>query len=122
VVPPVRGFVLDSTMDNLYPVYVDDTTFGRFNTGLDRLFPDGADGDIGRYSMSRWASEHGIPGKSQVTWSSADPLVPVTTLQGIVGLANGGTLIANDTGENGHVFLNGDQTAAREAVSRLLGQ
>jgi hypothetical protein len=72
--------------------------------------------------MSRWASEHGIPGKSQVTWSSADPLVPVTTLQGIVGLANGGTLIANDTGENGHVFLNGDQTAAREAVSRLLGQ
>lgn len=119
--PPIRGTILDSTMDNLYPVWIDDTTFGQFNAGLDLIYPDQADSDIGKYSMQRWVTERGVPGSIQVVWSSADPQVPVTTLQGIVGLADGTTILQTDTGQTGHIFLNADLAAAADAVDRMLG-
>lgn len=121
VVPPLTGVALDSTMDNLYPVWADDATFGRFNAGLDRIYPDDYANDIGQYSLARWLGDHTMTTPVTVVWSSNDPEVPADTLAGLVAQADGDLVVARDTGENGHVFSNANPELAQLVVSRVLG-
>lgn len=120
--PPIRAVVVDSPMDNLNPVVADAATFGRFVTGLERLYGDLDTADIGQYSLNRWVSRNGVPGSLRLVWSSADPEVPVSTLEGLVSQATGGAFVATDTQEAAHILVNSDVTLGRDAAERLVGQ
>lgn len=142
---PVKGIVLDSTMDSLYSVVVDDA-FDAYNDGLARVFPDADDDDldgkvygdrygdagyrddvtpdVGQYSLARVYSG-GTPVRLGFYYSSADPQVPTSTINGLLNLKElqpGGELSVVDAGVQQHVSLNRDETLAREAVEFLLGE
>ncbi|MES2639184.1 MAG: hypothetical protein V4850_06860 [Myxococcota bacterium] len=125
--PPVAGIVMDSTMDKLYPLVVDEAAFGAINTGLRRIFPEETDGvgsdDIGQYSLQRWISERVLTSSLQVTWSSSDPQVPDGTLTDLLALqpTYPTLMTVTDVGTSEHVFLNNDLQAARRAVTTMLG-
>ncbi len=126
--PPVKGVIMDSTMDKLYHLTIDDTKFGAINKGLKRIFPEELDGvppeDIGQYSLDRWIDERAWTTPLQIVWSSSDPQVPNETLSDLLQhQATYPSLITvTDVGTSGHVFLNNDQQAARRAVDRMLGR
>jgi hypothetical protein len=125
--PPVKGILLDSTMDKLFHLTVA-AEFSQISTGLERIFPEEFDGiapdDIGQYSLDRWIGERGLTQSLQVVYSSADTQVPNQTLADL--LARQTTypdlMTVTDVGTSGHVFLNNDIGAARRAVTELLGE
>jgi hypothetical protein len=125
--PPVKGVIMDSTMDKLYHLTIDDARFGDINEGLRRIFPEELDGvapdDIGQYSLHRWISERGLTTPLQIVWSSADTQIPNETLSDLIALQPSypTLMTVTDVGTQGHVFLNNDQTEARRAVARMLG-
>jgi hypothetical protein len=124
--PPIKGMILDSTMDKLYSVFANTTAYGAFDTGLERIFPDFAtstEGDIGRYSLDRWIGDFGLTQSLQVVWSSEDPQVPDETLFDLINRQSAypTLMTVEDKGTAEHVFLNNDAQAARRAVDRLLG-
>lgn len=143
---PVRGILLDSTMDNLYPLVTNDTTFKSYNDGLARIYPDSIDddgdgviegdtasgyrddirADIGVYSLNRYFAEKPLTIPLAFYYSSADPYLPSATISGILANPFEGEadtfFMPVDTGEMAHVFTNSDMTLAREAVSAMLGE
>lgn len=126
--PPIKGIIMDSTMDKLYQLTTDDARFGALHTGLKRIFPEEFDGvapdDIGQYSLDRWIGERGLTSSLQITWSSADPQVPDETLQDLIARqpAWPELMTVTDVGTTGHVFLNNDMSAARRAVDTMFGE
>lgn len=130
--PPVKGIIMDSTMDKLYYLHAQKATFPEYDIGLTRIFPDDTDGlgtdDLGQYSMQRWIAERNTTWNTplEVVWSSADPQVPDETLTDLLALPTTYPNLADyitvtDVGTTGHVFLNNDEQAARRAVDRMLG-
>jgi hypothetical protein len=143
--PTIKGMILDSPVDNFYPVAVDDANWGDWNDGLARIFWDDVDddgdgtvsgdlidgsgyrdditSDIGKYSLDRWIRNNAFTINTQVFYSSADPQVPVDTINNLLALdPTYENLTTTDYGEVAHVFLNGDDFARpRAAVSNLLG-
>jgi hypothetical protein len=128
--PPIKGILLDSTMDKLYPLHANPDQFPGYDEGLQRIFPEDTDGiapdDIGQYSLDRWLSQYPdylkIP--LQIVWSSADPQVPDDTLSDLLARQSlyPTYMTVTDVGTADHVFLNNDIDAARRAVTTLLGR
>jgi hypothetical protein len=143
-VTPIKGIVLDSTMDNLLTMVLDED-FDPYSDGLARIFADGNDDDvdgkvygdrfgddnyrddvvkdIGQFSLARVYSG-GPPVPLAFYYSSIDPLVPASTIAGLLALedkvAPGGRMSVTDSGEAEHGTLNKNDTLAREAVDFLL--
>lgn len=122
--PPIKGVIVDSTIDNLYPLAAQPNAYPEIYAGLSRIYYNALANDIGAYSLFRWYPEHGLTYPVQVAWSSSDPQVPDESLSNLIALENTypGFLTAKDYGEPRHVFLNSDITAARTAVRTMLGQ
>jgi hypothetical protein len=121
--PPVKGIIMDSPMDNLYAI-TGGTGFDDLKTGLQRIFPDTYAGDIGAYSMQRWITNYGLSPRLDLVWSSADPQVPDETLSQLVSLegSHDAQMEVRDTTENGHIFINSEPIVARDAVGFMLGR
>lgn len=122
--PVVRGVILDSTMDNLFPIVADPAAYAGVPEGLERLYP--GETDIGRFSLARWIPEQdatgGLDFPVDVWWSSQDPRVPNETVAGLVAIDPTYELLTTtDTQAAVHVNLNNDLMAARNAVNELLG-
>lgn len=126
--PPIKSVVMDSTMDKLFHLTVDEVKFGDIKKGLDRLFPEETDGvapdDIGKYSLHRWIIERSWNTPLQLVWSSADPQVPNETISDLIELQASypSLLTVTDVGTAGHVFLNNDLTSARRTVAKMFSE
>lgn len=122
--PPIRGVVIDSTMDSLAPITTDASTFSGLYTGLERIFATDIGDDIGKYSLGRWYAERGATYPVHMAWSSGDPEVPDATNDGFFATeAVYPTFMTDmDYGTSRHVFLNSDIADAQAAVRLLLGQ
>ncbi len=145
----IKGMVVDSTMDNLSRLAEDDATFAEINDGLARIYPDHTDddGDLlvdgdqdstnanfrddiqpGIYAYSLW----NLLKNTELTfplgmwYSSADPLVPMVTVEQVLALqasAEADVLFtATDYGSDEHTILNRDLDEADRAVDLLLGK
>ncbi len=124
LLPPVRGVIIDSTMDNLYPIASNPSAFSGYYTGLQRIFPTDVNGDIGRYSLGRWYSELGDPYPVHMAWSSVDPEVPNSTSDGYLTTeqAYPGVMTDKDYGTSKHIFINSNIADATDAVKVMLGR
>lgn len=122
--PPIRGAIVDSACDNYYPIASQPALYPGEVEGLSRIFPSDYQGDIGYWSFNRYLQDTGVPGTLQVYWSSNDPDLPSQCLDSLNTLhaANtfGGRFTLVDTGRVEHVYLNGQDIPAREAVNRML--
>lgn len=125
LVPPLRGMIVDSLLDNLSPVVRDYAGFPGLNDGIARIYPDDYTGNIGWWSLASYLDRTGLEGTLQVYWSSNNPQVPEGTLASLEGLyaANpfGDSFYMLDSGLQQHGYLNGDVAAAKLAVDRMLG-
>lgn len=141
-VTPILGMIIDSTMDNLQPIVTNNAQFKDINDGLARIFPDANDDDndgivqgdlsgnqrddivanmIQNSLWSKYFRSVGVP--LGVWYSSADPLVPTTTLDGILsleGTAGHESLKSFDVGTQTHVQTNADIDTAHTAVEFIL--
>ncbi len=144
---PVKGMVVDSTMDVLTRLVRDDATFGAINDGLARIYPDHTDDDLdgiiegdlvsdgtntrddvesnlNYYSLWHATSRGGLDFPLGFWYSSADPLLPIESVQDLMALeaTHGDFLTMTDYGTSAHTILNSDEAAAEAAVSLLLGR
>lgn len=124
--PTIDGILIDSTMDNLYPINYAPTGYEEQKAAYARIFPEESTGDIGMYSLDRWLREHALTNPLSVIWSSADPRVPDESISGLISLesmtpAVDALMEVTDMAEARHVFINNDIQLAREQVDVLLG-
>ncbi|MSQ02554.1 MAG: hypothetical protein EXR71_11820 [Myxococcales bacterium] len=144
---PIKGMVLDSTMDLLSRLVQDDTTFSDINDGLARIYPDHVDDDadgqiegdlvvlgagwrddidnkLNFYSLWHAISNSGLTYPLGIWYSSADPLVPTASLDDLLALqpAHATFMTVTDYGTADHTIINRDEDAADAAVSLLLGR
>jgi hypothetical protein len=144
---PIKGMVVDSTMDVLTRLVRDDATFGDINDGLARIYPDHTDddgdgiieGDIvsdgsnarddivkNLYAYSLWhaTSQGGLNFPLGFWYSSADPLLPIESVQDLLALQpeHADFLTMTDYGTSAHTILNSDEAAADSAVRLLFGR
>ncbi len=119
--PALRSILLDSTPDDLAPVF-NAANYPEYAAGLERIFfQDTA--DVNRYSLARWYPQFSVTAPLDVWWSSEDPQLPDVTMTGLMNLAasNPSVVRVENTGELAHVLLNDEEIPAREAIDRLLG-
>ncbi len=144
---PVKGIVVDSTMDVLTRLTWDDATFHDVNDGLARIYPDHVDDDgdgqiegdlnsaagnsrddvsanIYAYSLWHAVSKGGLTYPLGVWYSSVDPLLPVESVNDLLKLQpdNSAYMTVTDYGTTDHTILNQDEEEADRAVSLLLGR
>lgn len=143
---PVKGIVVDSTMDVLTRLTRDDATYSEINDGLARIYPDHVDDDgdgqiegdldstngntrddipVNVYVYSLWhASKDGLTYPLGVWYSSADPLLPPESVSDLLALqpANAAYMTVTDYGTTDHTILNQDPEEAERAVTLLLGR
>ncbi len=141
---PIKGIVVDSTMDNLEPLVTNNAQFKDINDGLARMFPDSVDDDgdgvlvgdlnatqrddiIANMRFNSLWSKYFRAGSLTVPlgvwYSSADPLVPTSTLEGVLsfeGVAGWESMKSFDVGTATHVQTNTDIETARSAVEFIL--
>jgi hypothetical protein len=122
--PVIRGVIVDSTIDNLYPLVAQPTVFPEIYEGLSRIYSTTLNSDIGAYSLGRWYPERGLAYPLEIAWSSADPQVPDDSVYNLLLLPTSYPTYASakDYGEAKHVFLNSNIMDARAAVRTMLGQ
>lgn len=142
---PVKGILVDSTMDNLYPIVTADSTYKSYNDGLARIYPDDEDddgdgvidgdlngvyrddiySDIGGYSLARVFTERALTIPMAFYYSSSDPALSSQTINSVTDAGfvetNAAWLTVEDLQQPKHIFVNSDMDLAREAVSILLG-
>jgi hypothetical protein len=121
--PQVKRILVDSAMDNVFPIVANSAQYPELSDALDRIFYEDFGGDIGRYSLGRWYSEAGRPvAPLEFVWSSEDPQLPDVTLDSLRTAAStrASLMTITDTGEIAHVLLNDEDLPARDAVGRLL--
>jgi hypothetical protein len=144
---PIKGMVVDSTMDVLTRLVRDDATFHDINDGLARIYPDHIDddgdgiieGDISTdgsnsrddivtnlYAYSLWhaTAQGGLNFPLGFWYSSADPLLPIESVQDLIALQpeHSDFLTTVDYATSAHTILNSDEDAADQAVRILLGR
>ncbi len=122
--PGIRGVIVDSSIDNLYPIVAQPTVFPEIYEGLTRIYSTSVSTDIGAYSLGRWYPERGLTHPLEIAWSSADPQVPNDSVYNLLLLPTTYPTYASakDYGEAKHVFLNSNIMDARAAVRSILGQ
>lgn len=123
--PPIKGVLLDSTIDDLTPLYATPTAFPGKAEALSRIYTDGVD-DLGHWSLGRWYSEMGITAPLQYFYSSNDPQVPPDSLTSLFAFADSGAasgkVRVTDVGSARHIQLNAEENIAltNQAVGELL--
>lgn len=143
----IKGMVVDSTMDNLYMLSKDDAQFHEINDGLARIYPDHIDDDgdlqiegdldssqgsirddiqpsIYAYSLWNAVGKGGLTFPLGMWYSSADPLVPMVTLEQVIALQpeHEDLFTLTDYSTSDHTILNRDPDEADRAVKLLLGR
>ena len=143
---PIKGMVVDSTMDILTLLAKEDSTFHDINDGLARIYTDHTDDDgdgkiegdlrsdagnyrddidnsIQIYSLWNAVSKGGLTYPLGMWYSSSDPLVPTETISQVLSLqpANAAYMTVTDYGSDRHTILNSDEGEARRAVDLLFG-
>ena len=144
---PIKGMVVDSTMDVLTRLVRDDAAFKDINDGLARVYPDHVDddgdgiieGDVisggtnyrddvvnNLYVYSLWhaTAKGGLNFPLGFWYSSADPRVPAESVSDLLALQpeNAAYLTVTDYGTADHTILNSHEAAAEAAVRLLLGR
>ncbi len=147
---PIKGIVVDSTMDVFTKIAKSDTeseTFHAINDGLARIYPDHEDDDgdgkisgdldseagnyrddiepnLYAYSLTQAVDRSGLNYPLGMWYSSADPLVPIETVQYLIDLQpeHADFLTITDYATTDHTVLNRDEAEADRAVSLLLGR
>ena len=121
--PDVRGAILDSVMDNLYTLASNPQAFPAQREGLERVFYQHVDNDIGQFSLGRYYGERALTYPIDFRWSSEDPLVPDDTNGGFRSLQPNfpNLLRVTDAGTAKHVTLNNSVVDARSAADWMLG-
>jgi len=117
----IQGVFLDSSPENLLPFVQDPDVYEEEVTGLERIFFEEDLDDIDQWSIDSIEAIDKLPERVGFFWSDADPRQPSETMAETAEILSDveGAFVWN-SGQAGHIFLNGDQSLARHAVDYLL--
>jgi hypothetical protein len=114
--PDVDGILVDSSPDDLSPYLENPTAWADVVAGLERIFGDELPE---QRTLSSLAEDGLLPARVAYLWSSLDPRVPVTAMEGFAADTKASYWVA-DLGVGAHVHTNADAALATQAVEYLL--